>query len=251
MAIYLNDDVTYEIAPSSHSTCDAYRGAGEPRGVVLPFYLLADKSGSMDRVIGEVNTGLSGTLDALESHPMTASKVRFSVIGFNNQADVVLPMSDLREVEAMEELVASGGTSYAAAFRLLKSIIEADVRSLKEQGYMVHRPAVFFLSDGVPTDSIYEWETALAELTSSSFPAHPNIIAFGMGDADERVIAKVATKDGFAFRHAGSSDLGQAVADFMEALTRSIIASGSAVAQGQPLQIPKPAGFLTIEPDVI
>ena len=192
-----------------------------------------------------------GSLDALESHPMAASKVRLSVIGFNNQADVVLPMSDLREVEAIDELAAYGGTSYAAAFRLLKSMIDSDVRSLKEQGYKVHRPAVFFLSDGVPTDSNYEWESALAELTSPSFPAHPNIIAFGMGDADERVIAKVATKEGFAFRHAGSGDLGQAVADFMEALTHSIIASGSVVAQGQPLQIAKPAGFLTIEADVI
>lgn len=251
MAVFHIDGTSYEVSPRDNGSRSAFRGTGESRGDLLPVYFVADVSSSMTPVVGILNEGLASLLEALESQPMAASKVRFSVIGFNGQASTVLPMSDLREIEAIDQLTASGWTSYAAAFRLLKSRIDSDVRSLKKQGYSVHRPAVFFLSDGDPKDDRSEWEAALSELTDPSFSAHPNILAFGIGKADERVIARVATKEGFAFRHAGGSNLGKAVAEFMEALTHSVIASGSAVAQGKPMAIEKPAGFLTIETDVI
>jgi uncharacterized protein YegL len=43
-----------------------------------------------------------------------------------------------------------GGTSYAAAFRMMRKQIEHDVVQLKGDNYSVHRPAMFFLSDGGP-----------------------------------------------------------------------------------------------------
>lgn len=245
-----NDDVTYEITPGDVVTLDARR-IDEPRGAIMPVYLVADTSLSMKYVIVKVEEGVADTLDVLESQPMLASKIRFSVQGFNSQAYTILPMCDPRETVAIPELVASGNTSYAAAFRLLKPRIEADVAALKAEGYKVYRPLVFFFSDGNPTDSHAEWKAAHSELTSPAFAAHPNIIAYGIGEADASVIAQVATSRDWAFIYTGKDDLSKAVTDLMEALTHSIIASGSAIAQGMPLQIEKPAGFLTIDVDVI
>ena len=62
---------------------------------------------------------------------------------------------------AVPTLKVRGGTSYAAAFRLLRTEIAANIKQLKGDGYLVHRPAVFFLSDGEPTDKESVWQSAL------------------------------------------------------------------------------------------
>ena len=59
------------------------------------------------------------------------------------------------------------GTSYASAFEALRQTIPADVALLKGSGYQVHRPSVFFLSDGLPTEKAEKWR---ARLTSSRIP---------------------------------------------------------------------------------
>jgi uncharacterized protein YegL len=58
----------------------------EPRGTVLPIYIVADESMSMAPCISELNDGLTSRLAALQGEPFAASKVRLSVIGFAEDA---------------------------------------------------------------------------------------------------------------------------------------------------------------------
>ena len=44
----------------------------EPRGTVLPIYLVADESMSMSPCIGELNEGLTSLLSALQREPVAA-----------------------------------------------------------------------------------------------------------------------------------------------------------------------------------
>ena len=85
------------------------------------------------------------------------------------------------------------GTSYASALEALRQTIPADVALLKASGYQVHRPSVFFLSDGLPTEKADKWQERLEELKDPGFRERPNILAFGVGDADPKVIQQLAT----------------------------------------------------------
>ena len=182
---------------------------------------------------------------------MAAAKIRFCIIGFNESVRCYLEPSDLRQLEDMPELTASGNESYRAAFLELRKRIPSDVIKLKSEGYEVHRPAVFFLSDGFPTLP-ENWQAALADLKSEDFIERPNILAFGIGEADPEIIRQVATAPQYAFVSAQGVETGTAIAEFSKALTRSVVASGQGLGGGgAQLQIEEPRGFLSLAVDTI
>ncbi|MFJ7196319.1 MULTISPECIES: hypothetical protein [unclassified Streptomyces] len=221
------------------------------RGHLLPIYVLADESGSMYEHIDDLNDGLRSLHQALLGEPMAAAKVRFSVLGFSDDVIERLHQVDLRSANEFPKLHTRGSTSYAAAFEDLAGRIPVDVKDLKSQGYQVHRPAVFFLSDGVPNGG-EDWQETLRRLTDRSVtPAAPNIIACGIGDADAETINKVATRAEFGFVADKGIDVGAAISKFCAALTKSVIASGRSLDSSTPhLQVDKPEGF-TVAIDVI
>jgi uncharacterized protein YegL len=203
---------------------------------VLPFYLVCDESGSMAGApIQAINDSLPALHHEVSTNPVVADKTRFSLVGFSDTAEVILSLADLSDVAAMPGLAAKSSTNYGAAFSLLKSQIQADVDMLKADGHKVLRPVVFFLSDGQPTDS---WESEYKALVDTGNPYHPHIVAFGIGDADDSVIAKVATFK--AFKADGTLGPAEALKEFASSLTKSIVKSGSSVSpDGQMnLQVP-------------
>ncbi len=169
----------------------------EPLGTLLPVYFVADQSASMAPHIGELNHGLLSLQDAMQRDPFAAAKVRFSVIGFSDDAFTYLEPADLRSAPQLPELTAQGRTSYCAAFEELAYRISVDLPRLKGHGFSVHRPVVFFLTDGAPTDR-EDWRAVRTRLLSQ--PAAPNILSFGIGDADPAVVGEIATKAGVRAR---------------------------------------------------
>lgn len=216
----------------------------EALGQLLPVYVLADESGSMADHVGDLNAGMKSLHTALLGEPMAAAKVRFSVLGFAGGVRERLILADLRSTAELPLLSAGGGTNYDAAFGALLERIPQDVRTLKSQGYRVHRPAVFFLSDGQPTCG-EEWRETHRRLTDQSVTAAaPNVVAFGIGRAQAATILSVATQPTFAFMSIPGAQLGDAIAEFFTALTKSVVESGNALASGQPeLVVEKPEGF--------
>ncbi|UQE76062.1 VWA domain-containing protein [Gordonia sp. PP30] len=221
----------------------------ESLGTVLPFYLVADESGSMDPHMNGLNTALDDLLGALHEQSFATSKVRLAILGFNNQARVYLPPTDLREVTHLPSLAAEATTEYASAFDLLTAQIPYDVQQLKAQGFSVTRPAVYFLTDGLPTDD-GRWQPARERLLS--IRERPNLLAFGMGDADADVVRAVATEPKYAFLVRDGVSVADALVEFFSSLTQSIIQSGQNVAAGQnKLEIERPANFISLDMDVL
>jgi uncharacterized protein YegL len=213
---------------------------------------MADESFSMKSNAGELNSGLISLHEALRSEPMVAAKVRLSVLGFSDTVAARMTLADLRSEPRLPQLqIRSGGTSYRAAFQDLLQRIPADISTLKNDGYLVHRPAVFFLSDGQPTDG--KWNSQHSRLTDRSItPAAPNIIAFGLGsDVKPATILQVATQAEYAFVSMQGVDIGAAIARFFMALTTSVIQSGRSLASANPqLIVDRPQGF-TMAIDVV
>ncbi|THV43279.1 vWA domain-containing protein [Glycomyces buryatensis] len=201
---------------------------------VLPFYVVCDESYSMLDNIDALNDGLRELHTAVGSDPVVADKTRFGVIGFSDDAEILLELSDLSEVTQMQGLAVKGGTNYGAAFKLLRQTIDGDVAKLKQDGCRVYRPVAFFLSDGQPN---YDWKTDYDALIDPTWKARPNIVAFGFGDVDHATIADIGTFKSFVADNSISP--GAALHEFAGALTKSIVQSGTNMKDGEVnLQVP-------------
>lgn len=213
------------------------------RGTLLPVYVLADESHSMRNHVDELNRGLAELHEALLGEPMAAAKVRFSILGFADDVRPRMRLADLRRENKLPTLTTRGRTNYAKAFAELRRRLPIDVRDLKADGYAVHRPAVFVLTDGQPSDD--GWREEHARLVDRDVtPEAPNIIACGIGAARPATILRVATRPEYAFVALAGVDIGVAIAQFCTALTRSIISSVPARSSGPPrLVVQQPAGF--------
>ncbi|MGD3108857.1 MULTISPECIES: vWA domain-containing protein [unclassified Streptomyces] len=216
----------------------------ETRGVLLPAYVLADESGSMGPYRQDLSNGLISLCEGLRAEPMIAAKLRLAVLGFSDDVQVRLAVSDMRTETSLPQVAIRGLTNYQAVFDDLLYRIPADVQWLRGEGYKVHRPVVFFLSDGAPTDG-GSWRQPHAVLTNrAQTPTAPNIVACGIGDAQAATMVEVATRPEFAFVAKPGTDIGQAVAEFFHALTASLVASGQALNSGSPqLVVNRPDQF--------
>jgi uncharacterized protein YegL len=219
----------------------------DDRYYVLPTYAVCDESESMSGdPIDAVNRQFKPLHDQITSDFEVCDIAHLGIISFSSTAQVLLPLSDLSSVEQLPGLTANGSTNYAAAFSLLRQQIAADAQRLTNEGYTVLRPAVFFFSDGHPNGP--EWKTPYSELVDEGFRQHPNMIAFGFGQADEHVIAQVGTLA--AYQANDNVDAAEAVRKWAKALTESIVASATAIKQGAASFVPPatPSGYTAISP---
>ncbi len=192
---------------------------------VLPFYILCDESGSMDANggIDAVNRGLPELHATIAGDPLVSDKCRIGLITFSDIAEELLPLSNLSDVQAMPGCAAKGMTNYGEAFNLLRVVISRDISNMKSQGIQVYRPAVFFITDGEPTD---DWEANHRALTDKNVnPQAPHIIAFGVAGANPTVIGKIGTKAAFIANQ--GVDPGNALKEILKSLTNTIVNSSS------------------------
>ncbi len=215
----------------------------DDRLLVLPFYLVVDVSQSMSwestpgqkPPIVAANEALPLVIEGIERSPTLCDVVQIGAMDFSDDARVVLRLSDIRNVNPIPGFDVRGGTSYAAAFRLLGQEIEKDYAQLAADNLRSYRPTVFFVTDGLPTDDEVELTTAFAELTDPSFKRRPNIIPFGVGGATKEQLDRwVFPKPGHkkpmrSFVLKPGVDPADGIIKMAEILRSSVIASAQSV----------------------
>jgi len=210
---------------------------------ILPFYLLIDVSFSMteDGKIEAANKIVKELRNALAEHPVVADKVRFGIIDFSEDSQVVVPLCDLSMFTQETSFAPRGGTSYVAAFNTTRQQIEQDVDQLKADGFDVHRPAVFFISDGLPTDEEQDWSAAFQSLTSydratkSGFAYFPNVIPFGIGATPDVLRELIHPRDrSKCYFMKDGSNAGEVLSSMAQILIQSTLMSGASFGSGGP-----------------
>lgn len=214
--------------------------------LILPFYVLADVSYSMTQPgpdggqspLDALNEVVINLKVALEENPILSDKIRFALVDFSDDAQTQIPLCDLLTVDNSQipTLTARGGTSFAAAFAAIQQQIDSDVRQMKADGNNVHRPVVFFLTDGEPTDPDGHWQQAFADLTSDQFRARPNFIPFGVADAPKAILDQLAFPPNKmrSFKTKEGANAADAIRSMAEILISSVIASANSIsADGQ------------------
>jgi hypothetical protein len=130
---------------------------------VLPIYLVLEESEAMKGArLDAVNSALPHIHYAVARDPIVNDKVRFGVISFSDTAEVLVPLTQLAQLQHLPGLVPKGGINYTAAFTLVKTCIQTDVDALRAQNFEVQRPLIFLVvSNEKPAD---DWRDAHREL---------------------------------------------------------------------------------------
>ncbi|KOV84493.1 VWA domain-containing protein [Nocardia sp. NRRL S-836] len=163
---------------------------------VLPCYVLCDVSFSMADHLDEVNAGLREFRGAVHADRTAVAEVRVCVVAFARQPRVVQPLRPAIDGVEVVHARQESGTDFGAAFTLMRTRIDRDVKVLKAQRIRVRRPVLFFISDGRATDTV--WEIALSGLTTSD--NCPEMIVFGVGAVDVPALDRIGVTRVFLAR---------------------------------------------------
>ena len=126
----------------------------EPRKV--PVYLLIDISGSMKgERIESVKLGIQDMLNALNNDPYALETVHISIITFGRNVEQLLPLTSIDKLQVPEITTDEyGPTHMGAALEILLENVEKEVIKCTAEQKGDHRPILFILTDGQPTDKL-------------------------------------------------------------------------------------------------
>ncbi|CAG68793.1 vWA domain-containing protein [Acinetobacter baylyi] len=136
----------------------------------LPVYILLDTSGSMrGEPIHSVNVGLQSMLSALRQDPYALESVHLSIITFDLEAKVYLPLTPLDQVQlANIDVPSAGATFMGAALELLAEQVAQHLQKSTDEVKGDWRPLLFVMTDGSPSD-VYAYQQAIPVIQQLNF----------------------------------------------------------------------------------
>lgn len=121
----------------------------------LPVYMLLDTSGSMQgEPIEAVNSGMETLVGALRQDPYALETVYMSVITFDADAKIIVPLTPLEDVVLPQiSTPRSGPTHLGLALAALGVQVSADVVKGSDEAKGDWAPYLFVMTDGKPSDT--------------------------------------------------------------------------------------------------
>lgn len=136
----------------------------------LPVYLLIDTSGSMTgEPIESVKVGLEAMLSSLMGDPFALESANISIITYDREVKVILPLTPLEDIQLPEiTCPESGPTNMGAALKTLCEQIDSEVHLSTPTQKGDWMPLLFLMTDGKPSD-IMEYNEAIPEVKKRKF----------------------------------------------------------------------------------
>lgn len=136
----------------------------------LPIYILLDTSGSMrGEPIEAVQSGLRSLLSSLRRDPYAMETVFLSVITFDREARVLVPLTELSLFQLPElPPLESSPTNLGEALELLCACYDREVARAGETQKGDWQPLAVVLTDGSPSDTLL-FEQMCATIRKYSF----------------------------------------------------------------------------------
>lgn len=127
----------------------------------LPVYLVIDTSSSMyGEPIESVKNGIDLLVSSLRQDPHALETAYLSVITFDNNAQQVVPLTELADFQ-IPLIEANGWTALGDALSLTANCISTEVKKNTPDSKGDWKPLIFIMSDGVPTD---DWKQGFDKL---------------------------------------------------------------------------------------
>ena len=145
----------------------------------LPVYLLLDTSGSMKgEPIQAVNVGLQSLVSSLRKDPHALDSVFISIISFDKDVNVLVPLTELSSVQLPEvKCPESGPTHLGEALDVLFEKAESEVIYSSDDQKGDWMPLLFIMTDGKPSD-LQKFKHMTGKIKTKKFGS---IIACGAG----------------------------------------------------------------------
>jgi uncharacterized protein YegL len=145
----------------------------------LPVYLLLDTSGSMrGEPIESVKVGLESMVSSLRQDPFALESVHLSIITFDREVKVLVPLTELEVFQLPDiQVPDSGPTNLGEALELLVKRVNAEVIKSTPDRKGDWMPLLFIMTDGSPSD-LMTFREAVPKVKALNFG---NIVACAAG----------------------------------------------------------------------
>jgi uncharacterized protein YegL len=241
-------------------------GARMSRVRTYLIYLVLDTSESMRRPSREAPQHgnaqehfqrlIPKMIQQLSRHPVIHSQAAVSVVAFNDEPDVLRPMTALNRSAAISVPREGYGTDYAAVLKFLGTQHTKDARKVKldrvQDNYTVEvaSPWIFFITDGRPGNSerdqeLSEWIGYRDALVNE--PTGARIVAIGLPGADRDTLYRLATGQPTGARTAVIAERGSNLQELSQSVVRAIEASISTSTSTGLLTINTPVGMHRVD----
>lgn len=152
----------------------------------LPVYLLLDTSGSMNgEPIAAVNNGLRALKSSLLHDPQALDSVHLSVITFDREAKVILPLTALESADIPElQPPQSGPTHLGEGLELVRRSYQGDVVVGTSERKGDWAPFLFVMTDGGASDR-QKFLEEVPRITSLGFQSRIGCLAGHAAKADD------------------------------------------------------------------
>lgn len=200
----------------------------------LPVYILLDTSGSMrGEPIHSVNVGLQSMLSALRQDPYALESVYLSVITFDMEAKIYLPLTPLEQVQIPDLDVPNvGATFMGAALELLAHEVQQNVQKSSEDAKGDWRPLLFLMTDGSPSD-VYAYQQIIPTIKQLNFAT---IIACAAGPKAKTEALLQLTNQVVVLDTMDSNSF----SSFFKWVSASVVAGSSSVGVTDSISLPPP-----------
>ena len=200
----------------------------------LPVYILLDTSGSMrGEPIHSVNVGLQSMLSALRQDPYALESVHLSVITFDLEAKVYLPLTPLDQVQIPDlDVPSAGATFMGAALELLAQEVQQHVQKSTDDVKGDWRPLLFLMTDGSPSD-VYAYQQMLPTIKQLNFAT---IVACAAGPKAKTESLLQLTSQVVVLDSMDSNSF----ASFFKWVSASVVAGSSSAGVTDSISLPPP-----------
>ncbi|MFW2149222.1 vWA domain-containing protein [Acinetobacter sp. TY1] len=200
----------------------------------LPVYILLDTSGSMrGEPIHSVNVGLQSMLSALRQDPYALESVHLSVITFDLEAKVYLPLTPLDQVQIPDlDVPSAGATFMGAALELLAQEVGQHVQKSTDDVKGDWRPLLFLMTDGSPSD-VYAYQQMLSTIKQLNFAT---IVACAAGPKAKTESLLQLTSQVVVLDSMDSNSF----ASFFKWVSASVVAGSSSAGVTDSISLPPP-----------
>ncbi|HEX8462700.1 MAG TPA: VWA domain-containing protein [Segetibacter sp.] len=206
----------------------------------LPVYFLLDTSGSMyGEPIQALNNAMSGMINTLRTDPQALDSLWISIITFDREVKVVVPLTELVTFQLPEIMCPqSGPTHTGKALEVLQQTVKKDIIKGTDTRKGDWRPLLFLFTDGKPSD-IQLYREMIPKIKAMNFGA---VVGCAAGHLSSNVMLKELTDTVVHLDTADSSTL----KTFFKWVSDTIEQGNKSMGTQAPIALPPPPSQINL-----